>query len=246
MNTRVLVILLIVASIASIVSSMPEKSSFGSRKGGSGFTKKKGGNDALEGLPKAAGLEETSMDISEDVIDFDTSAVSSESSESKKRKATNDDPNTVLVAASLPVEIDNAKSSTSWLYTLVKPLVDSVKVAYDKLTIPRIYKARRVEWGPMKHESLKEIIVNRVCNLFYLPHNDPYALDSQMVDAAGKYISALSLSPGGGTNFTVNDYAKNQAILSLIPIDLKNQAKFARRIGVNPKLVSRSSGTFTR
>jgi hypothetical protein len=59
-----------------------------------------------------------------------------------------------------------------------------------------------------------------------------------MVDAAAKFIKALSVT-GGGTNFTANDYVKNQVSLSFIPTDLNNQTKFARRLGVNVKLVTR-------
>jgi hypothetical protein len=72
--------LLVLLIASTVVSSMPTRGkNKGFKKGENGRTlvavPSEGGNDALEGLPKAVGLEEISMDISEDVIDFDTSAV---------------------------------------------------------------------------------------------------------------------------------------------------------------------------
>jgi hypothetical protein len=215
MSTCVLVILLIVLSS---VSSMPVVKKFGSKTRFFNLKSIVSNQISFDDSSDVSNILDTSIDSIGSSIDLNTSVNSESSSGSQKRKATDDDPNVSLVASSNSVWFDN-EISVSYMYVLVKPLIAYVKELYASITVPKVFKTHTIEWGPDKHKSFKDFIVSRFRNLFNLPENDSYDMDSEMVDAAANFIKALSVT-GGGTNFTANDYAKNQVILSFKVINI--------------------------
>ena len=132
----------------------------------------------------------------------------------------------------------------SRLYEVTKPLISLIRKNISD-AIARGYGGQINEdnsWSSDKISQFVEHVFSRIRSIFKIDSTDTSnsSMDTQMIERAAAYISALSKE---GTNFVGNEYVKHHVIKALMPATVCSLRAISKRLDVNrqlfPKLIEK-------
>ena len=132
----------------------------------------------------------------------------------------------------------------SRLYEVTKPLISLIRKNISD-AIARGYGGQINEdnsWSSDRISQFVEHVFSRIRSIFKIDSTDTSnsSMDTQMIERAAAYISALSKE---GTNFVGNEYVKHHVIEALMPATVCSLRAISKRLDVNrqllPKLIEK-------
>ena len=123
------------------------------------------------------------------------------------------------------------------LYDATRPLILLIKKNFDDAIAKGYggYVNNLNTWSnERKNLFLDHIFARSICHVGSISTSSSTTLDSEMVDSAAAYITALSKN---GTNFSGNEHVSLHVIEFLLPKTIKSMSLLSRRLNINRQLL---------